>query len=86
MDHLFITEDMTLVAVLKTKGIECLRKEKNNGGCRWLFNPTATLDEIFDEYNAEECFVEPKEFNRKLALVRRDMYSFLGHAPARVSA
>ena len=81
---MFVTEDMTLVAILKTKGIECSEMINQHGGCRWMFRPNDVIDQTLDEYNADECLVEPREFVKKLSLVRQDMYSFLGHAPKRV--
>jgi hypothetical protein len=80
----FVTEDMTLVTVLKMRGIEPAALSKSNGGCRWSYSPTRTLEEIVDEYNSEECYVEPKEFSRKLGLVRTEMYRYLGVSPRRV--
>lgn len=79
---MFVTEDMTLVAVLKTQGVECTRIERSNGGARWVFEGAAVQAQIADtlaEYNDDSSYVEPKEFTRKLSLVRKDMYAFLGH-------
>lgn len=78
----FVTEDMTFVTVLKQKGIEPTRLERSNGGVRWVYELLAvstTIAETLDEYNAEECCVEPKDFTKKMGIVRRAMYDFLGH-------
>lgn len=81
----FKTEDITLVAYLKVKGFECQSKERKNGGCCWIFTDRLdSMEDILDEYEAYEAAVEPRDFNRKLALVRRDMYEFLGHTRDRV--
>lgn len=79
---MFATEDMTLVALLKVQGIECTRMERSNGGVRWIFAGEAAQGQIADTlstYNDDESRVEPREFTRKLSLVRKDMYAFLGH-------
>lgn len=84
---MFATEDMTLVAVLKTCGIEYTSIEPSNSGVCWLFEGKAVEGQISTtlmQYNRDECLVEPREFTRKLSLVRKDMYSFLGHSPAPV--
>lgn len=80
----FTTQDMTLVAVLKLRGIECLEHQRAGNGCQWVFDKTQALEEIVDEYAAGEAYVEPVEFARKLGLVRTSMYQFLGHKPRRV--
>lgn len=74
----FETEDMTLVTVLKLRGIEPTEMTQSSGGCRWHYTHTRTVDEILDEYNAGECYTEPREFARKMGLVRQEMYRFLG--------
>lgn len=84
ISNTFRTEDITLVAVFKVKGIECREKERQDGGCVWLFDQSHKLLEIVDEYEAYECCIEPRDFNRKLGLVRRNMYEFLQHRPTRV--
>lgn len=79
---MFVTEDMTLVAVLKTQGVESTRMEKSNGGVKWVFESEAVQTQIAEtlvRYNDDGCLVEPKEYTRKLSLVRKDMYLFLGH-------
>ncbi len=35
--------------------------------------------EVLDEYNGDECYLEVKDFVKKLGMVRRTMYDFLGH-------
>jgi len=80
----YITEDMTLVAVLKLRGMEPDRMEKSNGGCKWIYACTPSLEDVVDEYQAEEAYIEPREFSRKLGLVRTEMYRFLGVQPRRV--
>jgi Domain of unknown function (DUF5659) len=82
----FATEDMTLVAVLKTKGIECTEMQRHNGGCRWVFPSNKVIEETVSQYVQDDCAVEPREYTKKLSLVRRDMYNFLGHAPERLRA
>ncbi len=73
---------MTLVTVLKLRGIECTRMERSNGGVKWIFEGEAVqaqIAETLKEYNDENSRIEPKEYTRKLSLVRKDMYAFLGH-------
>lgn len=84
MTDTFITEDMTLVAVLKTRGIEYSKMENNYGGCRWLFPNSRVVQDIVEEYNNEEAYCEPREFAKKLGLVRSEMYRFLGVQPRKV--
>lgn len=79
---MFVTEDMTLVAVLKTQGVEPTSMERSNGGAKWIFGSAAVQGQIAEtlaEYNDDCFYVEAKEFTRKLSLVRKDMYNFLGH-------
>lgn len=78
----FTTEDMTLVTVLKTKGIEPTALQRaEGGGCQWVFSMNGTIERTLDEYNADECWVEPREFTRKLGQVRKNMYRFLDVPP-----
>lgn len=81
---MFYTEDMTLATLLKMKGIEPDRMIRSGKGCQWAYARCDALDNILDEYNADEAYVEPREFVRKLGLVRTEMYRFLGVQPRRV--
>lgn len=82
---MFATEDMTLVTVLKLKGFEPTEMKKVNDGCRWCYeNPPDSLMETVEEYQNEEAYFEARELVRKLGLVRREMYQFLGHTPNRL--
>lgn len=79
---MFKTEDMTLVAALKVRGIEPTSMEKANGGVRWCFDSPAAESQIEDllrEYNDDECYMEVRDFTKKTGMVRRNMYDFLGH-------
>jgi hypothetical protein len=78
------TEDMTLVTVLKIRGIEPEKLERHNGGCKWVFRCTDAVQDAIDEYGQEEAYVEPREFARKMGLVRSEMYQFLGIQPRRL--
>jgi hypothetical protein len=74
-----------LVTVLKLRGFEPTEMKKVGGGCRWCYdNPPQTLLDIVEEYSNDEAYFEAKELARKLGLVRRDMYQFLGHNPRRI--
>lgn len=79
---MFVTEDMTLVAVLKVQGVESSEMKRSNGGVRWIFNGEAVeahIAQTLIAYNDNDCKVEPRDFTKKLSLVRREMYAFLGH-------
>lgn len=80
----FVTEDMTLVTVLKLRGIEPCTHRRSSGGCQWVFDSTDAVDDVVQEYASGEAYVEPMEFSRKLGLVRTEMYRFLGVKPRRV--
>lgn len=103
----FKTGDMTLVAVLKMKGIEPVRLDKEGRSCFWIFDLTSAgeaevmdltdgsddgviegdlLADILARYEYGEITVEPKEFVKKLSVVRSKMYDFLGHTSQRVRA
>lgn len=84
--HELTTEDMALVAYLKLSGCEYDEMRRSNGGCCWVFLATARIHELFDEYGRGEAYVEPREFVRKLGLVRREMYRFLDIKPRSVRA
>jgi hypothetical protein len=82
----FKTQDMTLVTVLRLRGFEYTGLEKVDGGCQWVFIMSDTsMQSVVDEYRNEEAWVEPREFVRKLGLVRSAMYEFLGHKPKRIT-
>lgn len=71
---------MTLVAVLKMSGIEYTTIEESNGGACWLYEGDeiqALIISIVSTYNQNSAKVEAREFTKKLAMVRKDMYSFL---------
>ena len=79
MEHnTFTTQDMTLVTVLKIHGIEPESMGEVGGGCQWVYRATNTLDDIVSEYVNEQEFVEPRDFAKKMAMVRGEMYRFLG--------
>lgn len=102
----FKTGDMTLVVVLKMKGIEPIRLEKEDRSCFWIFDLNSEATEVMDltdgsgdsivegdliadilaRYEYGEITVEPKEFVKKLSVVRSKMYDFLGHTSQRVRA
>lgn len=79
---MFVTEDMTLVAVLKVQGVESSYMKRANGGVQWVFDGAACEEQIartLVDYNGNVCTVEPRDFTKKLSLIRKDMYVFLGH-------
>lgn len=79
------TEDMALVAFLKLEGVEYARQRRlGTGGCCWVYCISDRTQRLFDDYHAGEAAVDPREFARKLGLVRTDMYRFLGIKPKRV--
>lgn len=39
-----------------------------------------------DDYYADEAYVEPREFMRKVGLVREELYAFLGVEAKRINA
>jgi hypothetical protein len=84
----FETEDMTFVTVLLIEGIHHTEMTKNNGGCRWVFVGSAAvigkIIETLEEYNDDSCYVEARDFTRRIGAVRREMYQFLGHSSPRV--
>lgn len=80
----FATEDMTLVTLLKVKGVEPREMVRSGKGCQWVFDHSRAVEDLVDEYQADEAYVEPREFARKMGLVRSEMYRFLGVAPRRV--
>lgn len=83
----FATEDLTLVTLLLMDGIHHDEMVKNGGGCRWIFRGPVVetiVREKLREYNDGECYVEAREFTRKLGSVRQEMYQFLNYRPPRV--
>lgn len=80
----FVTEDLTFVTVLLIEGIHHKRMENRDGGCRWIYVGNSIVAQIMDhlsEYNDDACYVEPRQFVRKLGMMRQQMYGFLGHRP-----
>lgn len=75
---------MALVTVFKVRGIEPDHLERSDNGCKWVFVRDESAQDLLDEYNADEAYVEPREFARKMGLVRSEMYRFLGREPRRV--
>ncbi len=77
---------MALAAYLRTRGHAHKRLEKQGRSCRWVYLESSSLREELDDYYADEAYVEPREFMRKVGLVREELYAFMGVEAKRISA
>jgi hypothetical protein len=81
----FRTQDMAMVTYLLIRGYQHHHLERIEGGCHWVYEERdPSMQRSVEEYRQDEAWVEPREFTRKLALVRREMYTFLGQTPKRI--
>ena len=80
------TDDLALVTFLRCRGYNHAEMVKDGRTCHWVFPVNGSLLELVDEYFADEAYVEPRDFMRKVALVRKEMYAFLGVQAHRVSS
>jgi hypothetical protein len=84
----FRTSDMVLATLLSMEGNECTLERavvtKGDGApdvqCVWVFVEGDEFEDILEEFLAGDYRVEPREFAREWADVRRSMFSFLNRS------
>ena len=80
--ELFRTADMSIVALLRVKGIPHMRTEwgkRKKGGdfCSWIFFSSDRVDQLVTGYKEGSELVEPMGYSEALESIRKEMWS--GH-------
>lgn len=71
------TDDLALATTLRIRGYEPDRIELDGQKALWVFSGDGDLHATIRQYNAGECMVEPKRYNRVLRETRRTLFAFL---------
>lgn len=71
------TDDLALATVLRVRGFDHDRLELDGETARWVFTGDGELHATVRQYNAGECMVEPRRYNRTLRETRRILFKFL---------
>jgi hypothetical protein len=82
-EHSLRTDDLCFATLLSMKGYTTAMELRERGQSRrivwWTLDETDDeLRDIVQEYAANKCRVEPREFLRHMRGVRRAMYDLLG--------
>jgi hypothetical protein len=73
------TDDLALATVLHIRGFEPDRFELDGEKALWVFSGDGDLHATIRQYNAGECLVEPRRYNKALRETRRALFTFLHH-------
>lgn len=70
----FVTNDMGLVAYLKLEGYDAQRIEYDGEVCRWRYIIMADLLDAVEAFTSEAAVVNPREYNRAYAQVKKEFH------------
>jgi hypothetical protein len=71
------TDDLALATTLRIRGFAPDGFELQGEKAMWIFSGDGELHATIRSYNAGECLVEPKRYNRTLRETRRELFNFL---------
>lgn len=71
------TDDLALATTLRIRGFEPDRLELEGTKALWVFTGDGELHATIRQYNAGECMVEPRRYNRVLRETRQRLFAFL---------
>lgn len=79
MDELDPTEfyrcnDMGVVTYLRCEGYTAQAMQWENGTCYWVFRISDSLLDHLDRYQGNNAQVNPRDYNRRYAEVKREFY------------
>lgn len=76
-EHHWQTNDMVTAVYLSYLGFE-YQVYWGVGSCVWQFEKSFDLLSDVEKFSAGHAAVEPKQFNRKFALMKREMFNIDG--------
>lgn len=69
------SSDMGVVTYLRVEGHTPQKMQWETGTCYWVFLRNDALEEHLDLYQSDMAQVDPREYNRRYAEVKREFYN-----------